>query len=157
MWDGLQVLCCLQGEWALYNSNRFQTLVYKLQAHFVADCHLKCVHQSTQPLVRAANKIKGNEPFSPISTSIFWLFDTVWLLPLIRLTRKEEKCSRTSYSWENLRLSFAFRRSMWSVSSEIGTGGWLAIPAQQEREEMITNSDLPRWNFKVRLVCSDVV
>lgn len=39
----------------------------------------------------------------------------------------------TSYSWENLRLSFALRRSMWSASSEIGTGGWLAMPAEQRQ------------------------
>lgn len=41
----------------------------------------------------------------------------------------------TSYSWENLRLSFALRRSMWSASSEMGTGGWLAMPAEHSEKQ----------------------
>lgn len=38
----------------------------------------------------------------------------------------------TSYSCENFKLSFAFNLSMWSASSKIGIGGWLAIPVEQE-------------------------
>ena len=72
-------------------------LVYKPQAHFVVDRHLKCVYHSIHPLVIAASKIQGNQPFYPTSTSVFWLFDTsravrllTQRLPVIRLTGKEE-------------------------------------------------------------------
>lgn len=48
--------------------------------------------------------------------------------------QKITKClSITSYSWENFKLSFAFRRSMWSASSMTGMGGWLAIPADRRQ------------------------
>lgn len=41
--------------------------------------------------------------------------------------------SITSYSCENFKLSFAFRRSMWSASSMTGMGGWPAIPADRRQ------------------------
>lgn len=36
----------------------------------------------------------------------------------------------TSYSWESLRLSLAFSRSVCSAMSVIGMGGWLSMPAE---------------------------
>lgn len=57
----------------------------------------------------------------------------------------------TSYSWESLRLSFAFSSSMCSASSLMGMGGWLIIPARQRGSEV--RRTLTEW---LKLLRADI-